>query len=129
MQIKVKCEEVIVNILPKYKDEEDARFGAELFTYVVKNKEEYAGYIDRFLTDGSWDSDRIAFMDFVIMQTAIAEMMNFPSVPIPVSLNEYIEIAHHYSTPRSGHFINGILYSVITYLREQKLLLKPDKSN
>lgn len=128
-QIKVKGEEVIVNILPKYKDEEDARFGAELFTYVVKNKEEYAGYIDRFLTDGSWDSDRIAFMDFVIMQTAIAEMMNFPSVPIPVSLNEYIEIAHHYSTPRSGHFINGILYSVITYLREQKLLLKPDKSN
>ena len=128
-QAKIKDGKISLKVLPKYKDEEDSRFGAELFTYVVKNRNEYAGYIDRSLMSGSWDPERIAFMDSVIMQTAIAEIMNFPSVPIPVSMNEYIEIANYYSTEHSGRFINGILYAVITYLREQNLLTKSDKSN
>ena len=71
-----------------------------------------------------WDPERLAFMDIVVMITAIAELMHFPSIPIPVTLNEYIEIANCYSTPRSGQFVNGILFSVINYLKNEGKLLK-----
>lgn len=113
-----------VELLPKYKDEEDARFGAELFMDAVKNLDEYRSYIDRFINSNQWDPERLAFMDGVIMITAIAELLNFPAIPIAVTLNEYIEIANSYSTPRSGQFINGILYSVINYLRQEGKLHK-----
>ena len=66
----------------------------------------------------------MAFMDIIIMTTAIAELVKFPSIPIPVTLNEYIEIANSYSTPKSGQFINGILYSVINYLKNKGVLNK-----
>lgn len=113
-----------VRFLPQYKDDEDAAFGARLFGYAVDNRETYREYIDRFI-NRDWDPDRLAFMDIVIMITAIAEIMNFPGIPLPVSLNEYIEIANEYSTQRSGPFINGILYSVISMLAEDGLLKKP----
>lgn len=64
-------------------------------------------------------------MDIVIMITAIAEIVNFPAIPIPVSLNEYIEIANSYSTQRSGSFINGMLYSVVKKLIDDGQLHKP----
>ena len=63
-------------------------------------------------------------MDLVIMVTAMAEILNYPLIPIPVSLNEYIEIANSYSTPRSGQFVNGILYNVIEELRREGRLQK-----
>ncbi|MCM1483973.1 MAG: transcription antitermination protein NusB [Muribaculaceae bacterium] len=113
-----------VKLLPKYKDEEDARFGAELFSKAVENREKYHALIDKFVNTDQWDSERLAFMDIVIMITAIAELLGFPAIPIPVTLNEYIEIANCYSTPRSGQFINGILYSVINYLKSEGELLK-----
>lgn len=113
-----------VELLPKYKDEEDARFGAELFMDSVDHLDEYRSYIDRFINASQWDPERLAFMDGVIMVTAIAELLNFPAIPLAVTLNEYIEIANSYSTPRSGQFINGILYSVINFLRQEGKLNK-----
>lgn len=113
-----------VKLLPQYKDEEDARFGKELFMYAVNNRDEYRSYIDKFIDVRQWDPERLAFMDIVVMITAIAELMHFPSIPIPVTLNEYIEIANCYSTPRSGQFVNGILFSVINYLKNEGKLLK-----
>lgn len=113
-----------VQFLPQFKDEEDEAFGDKLFALTVDNRETYRSYIDRFISS-DWDPDRLAFMDIVIMLTAIAEILNFPAIPIPVSLNEYIEIANTYSTRRSGPFINGILYSVINYLIDQGILHKP----
>ncbi len=110
--------------LPQFKDEEDAAFGARLFDFAVKGREQYRADIDRFIS-ADWDPERLAFMDMVIMITALAEVVNFPAIPIPVSLNEYIEIANAYSTPRSGAFINGILYSVIREMVEQGVVLKP----
>lgn len=110
--------------LPKFKDEEDEQFGMKLFTAAIDNRETYRSYIDRFISD-DWDPDRLAFMDIVIMIVAIAEIINFPGIPLPVSMNEYIEIANSYSTPRSGAFINGILYSVVTMLTEEGKLHKP----
>lgn len=111
-------------LLPMFKDDEDARFGAELFTYAVNNSDTYRGYIDMFLKDSSWDAERLALMDVVIMFVAIAELINYPAIPVAVTMNEYIEIANAYSTPRSGQFINGILYSVTRYLNEQGLIAK-----
>jgi N utilization substance protein B len=63
-------------------------------------------------------------MDQIIMQVALAEIMNFPTIPINVSLNEYIDTAKYYSTPKSGNFINGILDSVVTELKNERLLIK-----
>ncbi len=64
-------------------------------------------------------------MDIVVMMAAIAELRKFPSIPVPVTLNEYIEIANSYSTPRSGQFVNGVLFSVINYLKAEGMLDKP----
>lgn len=114
-----------VSLLPQYKDEEDEQFGKILFTDVVEHGEEYRVMIDRFIDSGKWDSERLAFMDIVVMMTAIAELLRFPAIPVPVTLNEYIEIANCYSTPRSGHFINGVLFSIINLLAEEGRLDKP----
>ena len=113
-----------VELLPKYKDEEDARFGAELFENSVKNYDTYRGYIEKFIKNESWDPDRTAFMDIVIMITAIAEMLNYPNIPVAVTMNEYVEIANSYSSAKSGQFVNGILYSVFEYLKQEQLLFK-----
>ena len=111
-------------VLPQFKDKEDEKFGEELFTDTIDNYDTYRGHIDRFINANHWDPERLAFMDVIVMATAISELLNFPAIPIPVTLNEYIEIANAYSTPRSGQFINGILFSIINYLREEGKLLK-----
>ncbi len=112
-----------ISPISQYKDQEDAEFGPKLFTETIENFDEYRSYIDKFISK-QWDSERLAFMDIVIMTTAIAEMVNFPLIPIPVTLNEYIEIANSYSTSKSGQFINGILFSVINYLKSEGKLNK-----
>lgn len=111
-------------VLPMYKDDEDAKFGRELFETTVKNQAVYRGYIDEALDTENWESDRLAYMDVVIMETAIAEILNFPKIPIQASLNEYIEIAKCYSSGKSGSFINGLLAKVIANLKESGKLRK-----
>jgi N utilization substance protein B len=108
-----------IKLLPQYKDEEDSRFGRELFIDAVKNRETYRNYIDSLINVGNWDPDRIAFMDIVIMTTAISELINYPAIPLAVTMNEYVEIANTYSSSKSGQFINGILYNVVNILREE----------
>lgn len=111
-------------LLPMFKDEEDSRFGRELFGYVMANKETYRQYIDDALDKNSWESDRLAYMDTVVIMTALAEILNFPKIPVKVSINEYIEIAKSYSTAKSGQFINGILGDIFRRLREEGKLMK-----
>lgn len=113
-----------VDILPVYKNDDDANFGPDLFIKAINNREEYRSYIDKFINDSQWDPERLAFTDIVILITAITELLNFPSIPVPVTLNEYIEIANYYSTARSGQFINGVLYSIVNYLKEEGKLTK-----
>lgn len=113
-----------VDILPVYKNDDDANFGPGLFIKAINNREEYRSYIDKFINDSQWDPERLAFTDIVILITAITELLNFPSIPVPVTLNEYIEIANYYSTARSGQFINGVLYSIVNYLKEEGKLTK-----
>lgn len=111
-------------LLPMYKDTEDARFGAELFEYVVKNKDTYKEYIDFALQNSAWESERLAYMDVVVIMTALAEILNFPKIPLTVSINEYIEIAKSYSTAKSGQFVHGILSDILKNLKEEGILLK-----
>lgn len=111
-------------VLDKYKDEEDARFGETLMRAVYRNKELYRGYIADALEGGNWDSERLAFMDFVIIETALAEILNFPKIPLTASINEYIEIAKSYSTRKSAQFVNGILGAIINNLRKDNKLFK-----
>ena len=111
-------------VLPMYKDDEDARFGEELYSDVIKNKDIYRSMIDQALDHTVWERERLAFMDVVVVMTAIAEIIDFPKIPLTVSLNEYIEIAKSYSTPRSGQFVNGLLASVIDNLHAEGRLAK-----
>lgn len=113
-----------VTLLPKFMNRDDEEFGNKLFELVVRNKGIYREYIDAFIDTTQWDTERLAFMDIVIMMTAIAEIINFPSIPLPVTFNEYIEIANDYSTPRSGQFVNGILFSVVKRLNEEGITTK-----
>lgn len=124
-QYQTSTDPADVHLLPKFKDEDDERFGAELFAVAVDNRRTYRTYIDRFIDEGQWDPERIAFMDTIIMITAIAEMLNFPTIPVPVTVNEYVNIAGDYSTPQSGKFVNGMLRSIVTYLRDEGILTKP----
>lgn len=111
-------------VLPMYKDSEDAKFGRELFEATVKHAKIYRGYIDEALNTQHWESDRLAYMDVVIMMTALAEIFTFPKIPIQASLNEYIEIAKSYSSAKSGSFINGLLATVIENLKASGKLRK-----
>ena len=113
-----------LTLLPKFKDAEDAKFPSQLFDDVVKNEQKYNEYVDMFVNTKSWDADRVAFMDRVILLTAISEYLNFPKIPSTVTINEYIEIAKQYSSAKSGVFVNGILDSVIKYLKKEYKLVK-----
>ena len=91
-------------LLPEFKDEEDQDFARRLFRRTILNADYYRHLISE--NTKNWDLDRVAFMDVVIMQIALAEILSFPNIPVSVSLNEYVEIAKLYSTPKSGGFIN-----------------------
>lgn len=109
-------------LLPMFKNLDDQSFAIKLFRQSLLKGDEYRGRIEKHLKN--WESERIAQMDLLIMQVALAEIMNFPTIPTNVTLNEYIDIAKYYSTPKSGPFINGILDAVVNELKKEKLLLK-----
>lgn len=109
-------------LLPMFKDEEDKDFALKLLDDAIVNAAKYRKLIEKH--SEKWDFDRIAFMDVIIMQIALAEIATFDSIPVSVSLNEYIEIAKNYSTPKSGTFINGILDAIVQELRDQQHLFK-----
>ena len=85
-----------------------------------------ADQYQRYMSEASrnWDFDRLAYMDIIIMQIAIAEMMTFPSIPINVTINEYVDMAKLYSTPRSAGYINGMLDAIARHLVRSGQLLK-----
>lgn len=111
-------------VLKQYKDDEDKMFGPLLLRYVYKNRERYDEWISQAVADSEWKADRLAFMDVVVIMTALAEMLNFPKIPLNVTMNEYIEIAKSYSTSKSGQFVNGLLASIIKKLQDEHILLK-----
>ena len=109
-------------LLPEFKDEEDQDFARRLFRRAILNADYYRHLISE--NTRNWDLDRVAFMDVIIMQIALAEILSFPNIPVSVTLNEYVEIAKLYSTPKSGSFINGTLDGIVKALKEDNKLTK-----
>ncbi|MDD4032715.1 MAG: transcription antitermination factor NusB [Bacteroidales bacterium] len=120
--IKLQQEGEPVKLLDLYKSDEDKVFASSLFKKVILMADRNRSLIEKHTRN--WDFERLAFMDMIIMQTAISEMVEFPSIPINVTLNEYIDIAKFYSTPKSGHFINGILDKISTELKNDGSIVK-----
>lgn len=106
-----------VKVLPKFKSIEDLDYARELFGNAAVNFDSYLGRIEQFTRN--WDVERIAYMDNIIMVTAMAELISCPSIPVKVTLDEYIEIAKYYSTHSSSTFINGVLDKVVSTLTEE----------
>jgi N utilization substance protein B len=109
-------------LLPKFKDEDDRQFAVDLFRKSILNNDELRNIVDQHASN--WDLERIAFMDILIMQLALAEILYFPSIPTKVTLNEYIEMAKYYSTEKSRTFINGILDKSLKDLKQSHKVLK-----
>lgn len=109
-------------LLPEYKDLEDRDFARKLFRSTILNCDQY----QRYMSDASrnWDFSRLAYMDVVIMQIAIAEMVNFPNIPASVTINEYVDLAKVYSTPRSGGYVNGMLDNIGRFLIDRGIIAK-----
>ncbi|WP_342871888.1 transcription antitermination factor NusB [Psychroserpens sp. AS72] len=94
-----------------YKDLEDRDFGVELLKKTMLNQTKFSEEIGS--KTKNWDAERITQIDTVLMQMAICEFQKFPSIPVKVTINEYLEIAKEYSTPKSSNFINGILDKIV----------------
>mgnify|MGYP002980898616 FL=1 len=111
-----------IRVPPKFKSEEDPEFVKTLFEKTLVNFNAYQDYIEKFTSN--WDVERIVFMDNLILATAIAELTSFPSIPVKVTLDEWIEISKFYSTPGSSTFINGVLDKIVASLTEEGRIKK-----
>lgn len=111
-----------IRLFRLYKNDDDVDFVKRLFRKAILNKNEYLELIQKFTQH--WEIERIAFMDILILQLAITEVVEFASIPTKVSFNEYLEIAKYYSTNKSSVFINGVLDKIIRYLKENNKITK-----
>lgn len=109
-------------LMPLYKNEEDEEFVKILFRKSILHYKKCSDLIDKNTTN--WEVERIALMDILVMQLAITEILEFPEIPVKVTLNEYIEIAKFYCTSKSSTFVNGILDNIVKEIREEGLFNK-----
>ena len=123
MLAKISEKNVRTILLPElYKNQDDKQYAKQLFTKVVLNDEKLSQEIEG--KTPNWDKERIAEMDMIILKMGIAEFLHFPSIPVRVTINEYLEIAKEYSTPKSSIFINGILDKLVKEFETSKKLNK-----
>lgn len=109
-------------LMPLFKNEEDEEFVKILFRKAIIHQKKCSELIDKNTTN--WEVERIALMDILVMQLAITEILEFPEIPVKVTLNEYIEIAKYYCTSKSSTFVNGILDNIVKEIREEGLFNK-----
>jgi transcription antitermination protein NusB len=112
----------LLSLLPLFKNEDDEKFASLLLRKALLSNKTTRELIDKHTTN--WEIERIALMDILVMQLALAEILAFPEIPVKVTLNEYIEIAKYYSTSKSSTFINGILDKVVREMRETNMFEK-----
>jgi N utilization substance protein B len=112
-------------MMPLYKNRDDEEFVKILLRKAIMNTARCSELIKNNTTN--WEVERIALMDILVMQLAITEILEFPEIPVKVTLNEYIEIAKYYCTPKSSTFVNGILDNIVKELREKGLYKKYGK--
>ena len=107
----------------KERDYEDKEFAQTLLRKTIENCQYYQSLISKSVKN--WEFNRLAFMDVILMQMALAEMFSFSEIPVSVTINEYVEMAKYYSTPKSHKYINGILDAISKHLiKEHKLMKK-----
>ena len=104
---------------------EDVKFACSLFDCVIDNSTEYDDLISKFAKN--WHLERISLIDRTILRMGIGEMVNFSNIPVKVSINECIDIAKNYSSPKSGKFINGLLDVISLNLLKEKKIIKTGK--
>jgi N utilization substance protein B len=111
-----------IELLPLYKADDDVDYMLTLFRHTILED----AHVSAILKDkiSNWEPERIAAIDMLLMKMAITEILQFPGIPVKVTLNEYIEISKQYSSPKSNTFINGILDAVVKDLRSQNKLGK-----
>ncbi|MCR4920905.1 MAG: transcription antitermination factor NusB [Bacteroidaceae bacterium] len=111
-------------LLPEFRDDADREFAIRLLRRTLANAE----YLQSLIAGSTrrWDVERVALMDRVIMQVALAEITSFPTIPLGVSINEYVELAKTYSTPKSGKYVNASLDHISKQLIEEKKLVKAE---
>ena len=109
-------------LLPEWASDEEQDFARKLFRAAILNADEYQRYMSE--ASRNWDFSRLAYMDIILMQIAIAEMMTLMSIPVNVTINEYVELAKFYSTPKSAGYINGMLDAIARNLIESGRLAK-----
>ena len=109
-------------LLPLYKDEDDKVFAANLLKRTILNSLDYKKYIVE--TASNWDEERISDMDKILMQMAICELLNCETIPVKVTLNEYIELSKDYSSQKSKIFINGVIDKLAIRFNEEGKLKK-----
>ena len=109
-------------LMPLFKNADDVEFVKTLFAKAIIGYEKSSELIDRNTTN--WEIERIALMDILVMKLAITEIIEFPEIPVKVSLNEYIEIAKYYCTSKSSTFVNGILDKIVKEMRAEGLFKK-----
>ena len=114
-----------IKLLPQFKSEEDLDYAKSLLRNAIASYERISLLLDNAMNN--WDIERVALMDKIILITAIAEAENFPSIPVRVTMNEYIDIAKCYSTESSGGFINGLLDRIIARLTDEGKIVKSGK--
>ena len=112
----------LYNVDGKLDLDEDKKFLVQLFHKTILKGGEYENFIAE--KTKNWEIDRIAVMDIILIKMALTEFLEFSSIPVKVTLNEYIELSKFYSTPKSRGFINGILDKMIADLKKQKKLVK-----
>ena len=110
-----------------FKDRSDKKFGKELFKIAVKDDKNIQDLINEYTPE--WDNDRIAVIDMIILKMCINEFTSFPSIPIKVSINEYVEISKEYSSPNSSTFINGVLNNIYRKLDKEGMINKNERGS
>ena len=109
-------------LLPLFKDQDDKEFASDLLKRTILNSSDYKKHIVE--TASNWDEERISDMDQLLMQMAICELLNFETIPVKVTLNEYIELSKDYSSQKSKIFINGVIDKLAIRFKEEGILKK-----
>lgn len=111
-----------VKVLPKFKSDDDLEFAKTLFIKSLVNYDDNQEIVDKY--SKNWDVERVVFMDSLIISIAIVELKHFESIPVKVTLDEWIDIAKYYSSPTSSNFVNGVLDKIVADFTADGLINK-----
>lgn len=111
-----------MELLPQYQSQDDLQYAISLLRHSIQNDKYYRSLIEQYAK--GWDMQRIATMDIIIIQTALAEIISFPTIPVPVSINEYVNISKMYSTQKNWTYVNAALDAITKQLKSEHKIME-----